>query len=200
MDFNAIIKRVTAILTKPKEEWDVIKNETMSVADMYTKYAIIVAAIPALAGFIGFALIGISTPFGSIRMPIGSALLWAILQYAFTLGAPYLLAIILDALAPNFGAQKDMNLALKIAIFSATAAWVSGVLLIIPTLGVIALIAGGIYSMFLLYMGIQKLKEVPQDKLMGFVIILLVVNAVILFLIDFLVKRITFGAGAAFIF
>ncbi|MCP5046919.1 MAG: DUF1282 domain-containing protein [bacterium] len=196
MDFNAIIKRVVAILTKPKEEWEVIKNEQMSVSDMYTKYAIIVAAIPAICGFIGWVAVGRSFMSITIKMPIGRALIWAVFQYALALGAVYVVALIIDALAPSFGAQKDFNRSLKITIFSYTAAWVGGVFYLIPALSIIAALAA-IYSLVLLYSGMASLKEPPKDKLMGYFVTVIIVEIVLFFIIGAIIATVAFGAGAS---
>ena len=197
MDFNAIIKRVIAIITKPNDEWQVIKNETMSTADMFSKYAIILAAIPAIAGFIGYGLIGISFGFGTFRIPLGRCLIWAIFMYALSLVGVYLTAFIMDALAPSFGSQKDMNRSLKVVIFSWTPVWIAGIFYIIPSLAMIVWIAS-IYALFLLYTGMRSLKEPPQDKLMGYFIVTLVINVVVLFLVGFIVSTIAFGSARAF--
>jgi len=199
MDFNAIIKRVIAIITKPNDEWQVIKNETMSTADMFSKYAIILAAIPAIAGFIGYGLIGISFGFGTFRIPLGRCLIWAIFMYALSLVGVYLTAFIMDALAPSFGSQKDMNRSLKVVIFSWTPVWIAGIFYIIPSLAMIVWIAS-IYALFLLYTGMRSLKEPPQDKLMGYFIVTLVINVVVLFLVGFIVSTIAFGSARAFMF
>lgn len=197
MDFNAIIKRAIAIITKPNDEWQVIKNETMSIADMYTKYAVILAAIPAIAGFIGYGLIGISVGFGTFRIPLGRCLIWAIFMYALSLVGVYLTAFIMDALAPSFGSQKDMNRSLKVVIFSWTPVWIAGILYIIPSIAVIVWIAS-LYALFLLYTGMKSLKEPPQDKLMGYFIVTLVINVVVLFLVGFIVSTVAFGSARAF--
>ena len=197
MNFNAIIKRAIAIITKPNDEWQVIKNETMSIADMFTKYAIILAAIPAIAGFIGYGLIGISVGFGTFRIPLGRCLIWAIFMYALSLVGVYLTAFIMDALAPSFGSQKDMNRSLKVVVFSWTPVWIAGILYIIPSIAVIVWIAS-LYALFLLYIGMKSLKEPPQDKLMGYFIVTLVINVVVLFLVGFIVSTIAFGSARAF--
>jgi hypothetical protein len=197
MDFNAIIKRVIAIITKPNDEWQVIKNETMSIADMFTKYAVILAAIPAIAGFIGYGLIGISVGFGTFRIPLGRCLIWAIFMYALSLVGVYLTAFIMDALAPSFGSQKDMNRSLKVVVFSWTPVWIAGILYIIPSIAVIVWIAS-LYALFLLYTGMKSLKEPPQDKLMGYFIVTLVINVVVLFLVGFIVSTVAFGSARAF--
>jgi hypothetical protein len=197
MNFNAIIKRAIAIITKPNDEWQVIKNETMSIADMFTKYAIILAAIPAIAGFIGYGLIGISVGFGTFRIPLGRCLIWAIFMYALSLVGVYLTAFIMDALASSFGSQKDMNRSLKVVVFSWTPVWIAGILYIIPSIAVIVWIAS-LYALFLLYIGMKSLKEPPQDKLMGYFIVTLVINIVVLFLVGFIVSTIAFGSARAF--
>ena len=191
------IKRVIGILTKPKDEWQVIKNETMSIADMFTKYAIILAAIPAIAGFIGYGLIGISVGFGTFRIPLGRCLIWAIFMYALSLVGVYLTAFIMDALASSFGSQKDMNRSLKVVVFSWTPVWIAGILYIIPSIAVIVWIAS-LYALFLLYIGMKSLKEPPQDKLMGYFIVTLVINVVVLFLVGFIVSTVAFGSARAF--
>jgi hypothetical protein len=194
MDFNAIIKRVIAIITKPNDEWEVIKNETMTTADMYVKYAIIVAAIPAIAGFIGWALIGRSFGFRTIRVPVANSLVWAILTYVLSLVSVFIVALIIDALAPSFGSQKDMNRSLKVAVFSATAGWVGGIFNLIPSLAIIGMICA-IYGLYLLYIGLKRLKESPQDKLMGYFVVTLVVTIIVYFVIGLIVGAVVFGSA-----
>lgn len=200
MDFNAIIKRAIAILTKPKEEWEVIKNESMTIADMYLKYAIILAAIPAIAGFIGWVAIGKSIGFGTVRIPVMNALIWAILTYALSLGGVYLMAFIIDALAPSFGSKKDMNRSMKAVVFSYTAAWIGGIFNLIPALSIVAFLCS-IYTLVLLYMGMKSMKEAPQDKMMGYYIVSLVIAVVVFFIVFFIAANIAFGSvGASFMF
>ncbi|HSL89878.1 MAG TPA: Yip1 family protein, partial [Ignavibacteriaceae bacterium] len=163
-----LFERAKNILITPKTEWEVIKIEQTSVSDLFTKYVLILALIPAVAGFIGQSLVGISLgPFGSYKMPIGRGLLYLVLYYAMTVGAVYLLAFIVDALAPSFGAKKDMLASLKVVVYSYTAAWVAGIFQIIPVLGFLGII-GSLYGLFLLYLGLKIVKETPQDKLVGY--------------------------------
>ncbi len=196
MDFNAIIKRVTAILTKPKEEWEVIKNEEMSVSDMYVKYALILAAIPAVAGFIGWVAIGKSFGPITLKIPVGRALMWAVFQYALSLAAVYLMAFIIDALAPSFGSKKDINRSLKVAVFSYTAAWVGGVFYLIPALSILAAICA-IYTWFLLFYGMKSLKEPPADKMTGYFVVTIIAAIIIFFAIGYIVLTVSLGAGAS---
>ena len=77
-----LVDRVKNILITPKTEWEVIKNEQSSTADLFTKFAMILAIIPVLATFIGQSVIGISLgPFGSYKIPITNGLIYAVIYY-----------------------------------------------------------------------------------------------------------------------
>jgi hypothetical protein len=175
-----LVSRVQAIVLKPKDEWAKIKAETTTVAELFTSYACILAAIPAIAQFIGFGLIGFRVPFvGWIRLGLGTALLRAIVAYIFSLISVYLLALIINALAPTFSSTQNMTNAMKIAVYSMTPMWVAGVLYIIPFLGILVIIAG-LYGLYILYLGFAApLMDTPKEKVMGYLILSIVVVVVL---------------------
>ena len=74
-----LVERAKNILISPAKEWEVIKQENLTVSQMFLNYAVILAAIPAIAGFIGYTLFGISLGFISYHVPVGSGILWAVL-------------------------------------------------------------------------------------------------------------------------
>jgi hypothetical protein len=188
-----LVERAKNILLTPAKEWAVIKGEKLTIADMFTKYAMLLAAIPAVAGFIGYSLIGVSYGFGTFRVPIGTALVWAILQYILSLAGVFLIAFIMDTLAPTFGCTKDMVAAVKIVVFSYTAAWVAGILNIIPSLGILVGIAS-IYSLYLMYMGLQIVKDVPKDKMVGYFVVTIIAAVVVFVVIGMIVGAVAFGS------
>ncbi len=187
-----LIERAKKILLSPAKEWEVIKGENLTIVDMFTKYAMILAAIPAVAGFIGYSVIGISYGFGTFRVPIGTSLVWAIMQYILSLAGVFLIAFIMDVLAPTFGCSKDLVAAVKIVVFSYTAAWVAGILNIIPSLGILVGIAS-IYSLYLMYMGMKIVKEVPNDKMVGYFVVTIIAAVVVFFVIGMVVSAVAFG-------
>ncbi len=191
-----LIPRIQGILLKPKDEWEKIKGEDLPVQSLFTSYAMIVAAIPAIAQFIGNGLIGRSVlSFGWYRRPIGSALLQAVLFYIFSLVTVYVLGIIINALAPTFSSKQNQNNAMKIAVFSMTAAWVAGIFYIIPFLGVLAIL-GALYGFYILYLGFDaSLMDTPKEKVVGYFVVSLVVAFVLYFLISVILGAI-FAVGA----
>lgn len=198
MDFNFIIKRAIGIITKPVDEWEKIKGEQATVAGIFLNYAIILAAIPAIAGLIGWMIIGRSFMGITIRIPFVRSFMWSILMYVFSLVGVYLLALVIDFLAPNFGAKKDIVDSTKIAVYSSTPSWVAGAFYLIPALGMLAMIAG-FYSLYLLFLGIKDIKAPQGDKATPYFAVVIIVYIVIAFLISFIVGTIAFGSARTFL-
>lgn len=187
-----LVERAKNIMFNPKQEWEVIKAESITTGELFTKYAIILATIPAIAGFIGYSLFGLSWGFGTIKLGVGTSLTWAIVTYITSLLGVFILAFIIDALAPSFGSTKDMVASTKVAVYSYTPAWVAGIFYIFPSLGIIVLLAS-IYGLVLMYMGLQKVKDVPQDKLAIYFVVIVIVAIVVYFVMGLIVSSIAFS-------
>ena len=184
-----LVDRVKDILITPKTEWEVIKNEQSSTADLFTKFAMILAIIPVLATFIGQSVIGISLgPFGSYKIPTTNGLIYAVIYYFLSLAGVYLVAFIIDALAPSFGSTKNMDASLKVAVYSYTAAWIAGIFGAIPVLAILGI--AGLYSLYLMYLGLKIVKDTPPDKLVGYLVVVIILAIVVYFVIGMIVAAI----------
>ncbi|MDQ0464035.1 hypothetical protein QO010_001806 [Caulobacter ginsengisoli] len=169
---QGLIERVRLILTEPQKAWEVIDGETATVQGLYTGYACILAAIPPIAGFIGASLFhGLFSMTGLLVM--------AILQYVLGLVMLFVLALIADALAPSFDGQKSQIQAMKAVTYAWTAAWVGGAFAIIPIIGGIGALAGGLYTLYLLYLGLPKLMKVPAEKAIGYTVVVILAGIVV---------------------
>jgi hypothetical protein len=176
----SLVDRVKGILLAPRKEWPVIEAESATTASIFTGYIIPLAAIPAIAGFIGWSLIGGSVLGVSIRVPISTGITGAVVRYVLSLVACYVLALIIDALAPSFGGTKNSIQALKVAAYSSTAGWVAGIFTILPALSVLGLL--GLYSLYLLYLGLPVLMKAPQEKAVGYTVVV-IICAIVLFVV-----------------
>lgn len=159
----SLIERVQSILLKPKQTWPVIAAEGGDVASIYTGYVLILAAIPAIASFIGLTLIGVGGFGMSYRVPIVTGLIQMVVGYVLSLVMVFVLALIVNALAPTFGGTKNQIQALKLVAYGSTAGFVGGIFGLIPMLGILGIIAG-LYSIYLIYTGIAVLMRCPPDK------------------------------------
>src|SRR5258706_4415802 len=95
----------------------------------------------------------------------------AIISYFVGLVVTYLLALIVDALAPTFGGEKNFIQSLKLTAYSYTAAWVAGIFNLIPGIGGIIGLIAAIYSFYTFFLGVPALKKCPQDKAVGYTIV-----------------------------
>ena len=178
-----IVSRVKGILLTPKTEWPIIAAETTTVADLYKSYAMILAAIPAIATFIGMSIIGL----GFFRVPIGSGLTMAVAMYTMALVGVFVIALIIDALAPTFGSAKDQMQALKTAVYSMTAYWVASIFTIIPGLGGLVALLGGLYGLYLLYLGLPFTMKTPADKAVAYTAVTVVCSIVVMFVLNLVI-------------
>jgi len=187
-----LVDRAKNIMFNPKQEWEAIKAESTTTGDLYTKYAVILAAIPAIAGFVGYSMFGLSWGFGTIRIAASSSILWAVITYITGLAGIYIISFIVDALAPSFGSTKDMTASTKVVVYAYTPAWVAGIFHIFPVLGFIVALAS-IYGLVLMYMGLQKVKDVPQDKIVVYFIVIIIVAIVVFFVMGAIVSAVAFS-------
>ncbi len=159
----SLVERVKNIILKPAETWPVIASEANAVGGLYSSYIAPLAAIPALAQFIGLSVIGTSVLGVAIKVGFGKGLTMMVLGFIMTLVMVYVLSLIIDALAPTFAGEKNQPQAFKLAAYSATPGWVAGIFQIIPSLGILALL-GALYGIYLLYLGLPTLMKCPKDK------------------------------------
>ncbi len=165
-----IVARVKNILMTPKTEWPVIAAEPTDIAQLYTGYIVILAAIPPLASLIGLTILG---------LPLGLVITSAVLRYVFSLIGVLLFGFIAAKLAPMFGGRDDLVQGVKLTAFTNTAVWIGGIFLIIPRLGSLISLLCGLYALYLLYLGISVVMTVPESRAVGYLLSLIAVAIVI---------------------
>ncbi|SJM51246.1 probable membrane protein YPO2362 [Brevundimonas diminuta 3F5N] len=188
----SLVSRAKYILTRPKFEWPVIDAESASIKGLFTSYAVILAAIPAVATIVGQIAFG--------HRGLVGPLLGGALSYVLSLVSVYVLGLIIDALAPTFGGTKNPVKAMQVAVYSMTAAWVAGVLNVLPML---AWLAGllGLYGFYLMYLGLPTLMKTAADKALGYTIVVVVaaiiLNAIVFAIVGAVIASfVIVGAGA----
>jgi hypothetical protein len=183
-----ITERIKGILLRPKEEWQTIAGETTPIAELYKNYIFLLAAIGPVASLIGMSLVGVSLPMGgTYRVSITAGIMSAVVQYGLTLVGVYVLAFIIDALAPTFSGEKNLNQAFKLAMYSFIPGWLVGVFALIPALGILSIL--GLYGLYLLYVGLPVLMKSPKEKSTGYTVAI-IIAAIIIFVVIGVISRI----------
>src|SRR5688500_6512002 len=133
----ALVDRAKNILITPNTEWEVVAAETTPHMPVITGYVLPLAAVAALASFIGLVFVGTSFLGTTVRLGIGAGIAGLVLNVVMAVLMVFVLGFIIDALAPTFGGHKNFPQAVKVAAYSYTPVWIVGVLAIIPALGLL---------------------------------------------------------------
>jgi hypothetical protein len=183
----SLIARASAVLTRPAETWDVIDAETTQIPDIYKTYVAPLAAIPAVCGAIGLLGLGGISIFGvHLRPSFAGVISEMVVSYVLTLVGVYVLALVIDQLAPQFGAARGRTQAFKLAAYSGTAWWLAGVFRLLPGIGGLFMVLGGLYTLYLMYLGLPKLMRVEGDRTVPYLAVSLVVTLLLMLLIGML--------------
>jgi Yip1-like protein len=188
------VLRAAALLADPAATWKRIEQETGDAAYLLVAYVALFALVPVASGFIGDCVIGVIVPGrGTTRLPIFDGLLGAIFGYVATFALALLVALLIDVLAPWFGANRSFAAALKLAAYSLTPVWLAGIFLLLP--GLRFLQFAGFYGAFVLAKGLPILMRSSAEKSPSYAAVIAVLAGVLMFLIA-AAQHSLFGAAA----
>lgn len=187
-----LVARVQAILLSPKTEWDRIDTEPATTQGLFTGYAMILAAIPAVAQIIG-GLFPVCFFGVCVRHNLLFVIAGAIVTYVIGLVGVFVIALIANELAPSFDGQKNSVQALKLIVYSWTAAWLAGIFAILPALALLSIV--GLYSFYLMYVGAPRIMKVPESKALGYTAVTIVI-AIVVYLVIAAISGVVVGMGA----
>ena len=174
----SIVQRAKDILLDPKGAWPRIEAEPATVQSIYVPYVVALAAISALAGFIGLSVFGVGGFGMSFRIPVFAGLTNMVFGFILSLAMVFVMALVADALAPTFGGQKNQINALKLMAYGSTAGLLGGIFAIIPAASLLGLLAA-LYSIYLIYTGLPVLMKCAQEKTLAYTTVLVVCGIVV---------------------
>ena len=170
------------------------KDTPATVRGIMVNYVAVLAAIPFFATLIGYLwYYSLYIPFGFEGSFIAYAFLYAFLFYVFDVVAVYVVALVIGFLAPTFGSSNDRIKSLKLSAYIFTPAFLVGALDIIPPLGVLTFL-GILYGLYILYLGLPRVMGTPKDKVLTYVVAVVVATLVVYFVLDVIIGVITSAA------
>jgi hypothetical protein len=188
VDPNKLIARIKGILLTPRTEWPLIAAEPASIGSLYTGYILIMAAIPAVIRFVSSSLIGVPVPFlGYYRIDVGTGLTLAVVSYVLSLLGVFIVALIVEALAPTFSGEKSRVQALKVVAYSYTASWVAAIIGIIPGLVLLSALLGLIYGLYLLNLGLPFTMKCPPEKSIAYTAVTIIAAIIVGFVLNLVI-------------
>lgn len=172
-----IVERAKAITLNPTATWPVIEAEKHDAKSLFVPYMLILAAIPAIASFIGLSLVGMGGFGFNFRVPVASGLAMMITTYILSLAMTFGMGWLASALAPTFCGKSDLVQGLKLAVFGGTPMMLAGVFNILPALSIIGLLVA-LYSLYVMYLGLPVLMKNPKEKTIVYMVVLIIASII----------------------
>lgn len=201
----SIVDRAKNILMKPSDEWDVIAGEPATVGGLFTGYAMILAALPLIGAVIFTGGLGMSAAGmggmggGAMAMGFSAVAGMAVIGYVLSLITLYLMSMIVNAVSPSFNGKSDIVQSTKLMTYASTPTWVAGLLSWIPILGGLISLAAIAYVVYLIYLGLKPVLGVPQEKVAGFTVVIVLIYIVLSLVVSGIIVGLlftTFFGGA----
>jgi hypothetical protein len=176
-----MVLRATAVLIDPFAEWPNINKEPADPIFLMISYVALLALIPAVCRFVGACVIGVVVPgVGTVHAPIFDGLFGAIFGYLESFVLVLLLGLSISFVAPLFGGRRDFPTALKLAVYSYTPVWLTGIFLLLPGLRFLRLT--GFYGVYILIAGLPLLMKSPAQRSPGFAALIVVLACALTFI------------------
>lgn len=174
-----IVARAKGLIMQPAQEWRAIAAEPADTGSLILGYAAPLSLIPTVVGLIAAWLLGAAL---LPRIGIGSLLLHGVARYILGLAALWVIGKLIQTLAPKFGGVDDEVSAMKLSVYSPTASWLASIFMLIPIVGLLFVLVGLIYSIYLFYTGAPVVVRIPANKVLPFTITV-AICAIVLFVL-----------------
>lgn len=178
-----VLQHIWGLMSAPQREWQRIRGEHCTIFKCYLSHVLILAAIPVVAGYIGTTQIGWQVSARApVRLTPESGLVIALLSYATMLVAVFTVGKLIHWMGQTYGADRPLAPCVALAAYSATPLWLIGVMLVYPVmwLNLVLGLPALAYSVYLLYLGVPIMMEVPPERGFLFASAVLAVGLVVL--------------------
>lgn len=164
-----VLNHLWGLVSNPDKEWESIRNEPNTLTRHYLAHTIILAAIPAVSGYIGTTQVGWSVGDGAqYKLSSQSALQLAVLFYFAMIVGVFVLGKFVDFLSSTYQDQdQESNYrGVALASYTSTPLFVVGLVALYPSiwLNMIMVLAAIGYTLYLLYEGIPILMKIPAER------------------------------------
>lgn len=158
----AVFERSRALILHPKEEWGRILEENLSMNLGVRNFLLPLLLIATLASLLGHiiqkASIGVD---GTLLLADG------LRQFFGFLLSVYASIYLVNELLKSFGGEKNLRRSANLVVYSTAPSLIISVVTgLIPALYPLGVL--GLYSFYLVYVGIPVLLDIPEQKHIGF--------------------------------
>lgn len=198
-----MIQHTFGLMVRPSAQWRSIAELPEKSFNMLALYPWIMAILPAVAWYYGTSQVGWSV--GShgevIKLTAESARTICILFYFTMIACICAIGYFIHWMSETYGAQSTLTKGIVIASFTATPMFLAGLVGFYPLLWLDMLIgtAAISWAVYLMYLGIPIIMDIPEER--GFLFSSAVLGVALVILICLMVGSVIlwdFGAAPAF--
>jgi len=164
-----LLQRAPGIVFRPHATWKAISAERIPLPLLFLGYVLPLTAIGPLARFIGLHDVGVAElPDRIYHASVHDAAAAAAFALLIAIAGVFLVAAIVNALAPAFGAGRSFGAALRVSAYALTPAWLGAALGVDPRLPALLMLAMAVlqlaYTLYLLYLGLVTVMGAPSRR------------------------------------
>ena len=160
------IQHTIGLFTDPTSEWEKIRERYKS-GGAGIGHIFILAAIPAIAGYIGTTQVGWRIGVGDpVKITGDSAIMIAIIFYMAMIVGTFTIGWVIHLLGKAYELEKPLPLCIALAAYTATPLFLIGVMEIYPVLWLNMMLGlpALAYTVYLLYSGLPIMMEIPAER------------------------------------
>jgi hypothetical protein len=162
-----VLKHIWGLFVNPKREWVSIRNDECTVGKCYAAHVMLLAAIPAISGFIGTTQFGWKIGAGDpVKLTLESAGMISVAYYFAMLVGVYAIGFMIHWMGKTYDADVPLSQCVVLAAYTATPLFLIGIMELYPVLwlnmvvGIVALA----YTVYLLYSGVPIMMDISEDR------------------------------------
>ncbi|MDQ3202565.1 MAG: YIP1 family protein, partial [Pseudomonadota bacterium] len=148
---------IVKLFTQPNFAWTDIRKEEEAHPRHYIAHLLLLALIPAVCLFVGTTYVGWSLAENeTVKLSTSSALQLCIMLYLTIIIGVVLMGMFIRWMSRAFDSRPTLNQCIGFAAYTATPFFLAGIAGLYPSrwLAIIVLGAAGVYSTFLLFVGL----------------------------------------------
>ncbi len=163
-----ILNHLWGLFSHPDQEWESIRKEPNTLSRHYMAHTIVLAAIPAVCGYLGSTQVGwtVGSSPEVYKLTTASALQLSILFYLAMITGVLILGKFIDFLSVTYEEEDHTPRGVALASYTTTPLFIVGLIALFPVLwlNMLVVMIAVAYSVYLLYEGIPILMKIPPEK------------------------------------
>lgn len=196
-----VFRHVVGFFVHPVREWEEVRKRPLSIGHALAN-VLLLGAIPVVSSYIG------TTQFGwqigtaeTVKLTPASAGVIAVLYYLVIIAAVLSMGAMIRWMGQTYGASQSLSRCITLAAFIPIPLFLVGIVQLFPILWLNLLLGlpAAAYTVFLLYVGIPVMMDIPVER--GFLFASAVLAFGLVGLVGVLAATVilwSFGAGPVF--